>query len=325
MYTEKIISCIAGIDPVTDSMNTDGKPDGFLFTGSARPDLGFHFGYLMYLPSVLRETPVLIVEGPSVGEVGPVEKACEIVYEKAKFELYAGGYPHALAKELQCPIIMPLFPRPEDKEHNTNIFTHALTSMAMSITDSPVERVDLQLIAMFQDVKDRFLHAEIKLHDKFIVKGFSSGGAFAHRFTLLHPQHVLAAVGGGNMHAFTLPLRTYEEETLIWPNGMGNADRWCEFDPGCYKAIKQLFYMGDMDFHDSVPYEDSYTEEERQQVYRLFGKIGMPDRWNKYQELVKTLSLDNIVCKTLPGLDHRPGREIREYITAFLREIVTAI
>ena len=249
MYTEKIISRIAGIDPVTDSMNTDGKPDGFLFTGSARPDLGFHFGYLMYLPSVLRETPVLIVEGPSVGEVGPVEKACEIVYEKAKFELYAGGYPHALAKELQCPIIMPLFPRPEDKEHNTNIFTHALTSMAMSITDSPVERVDLQLIAMFQDVKDRFLHAEIKLHDKFIVKGFSSGGAFAHRFTLLHPQHVLAAVGGGNMHAFTLPLRTYEEETLIWPNGMGNADRWCEFDPGCYKAIKQLFYMGDMDFH----------------------------------------------------------------------------
>ena len=38
----------------------------------------------MYVPSVLRETPVLIVEGPSVGEVGPMDKACEIVYEKGE-------------------------------------------------------------------------------------------------------------------------------------------------------------------------------------------------------------------------------------------------
>ncbi|MDE6420479.1 MAG: hypothetical protein K2K87_08125, partial [Lachnospiraceae bacterium] len=117
----------------------------------------------------------MIVEGPAVGEVGPMDKACEIVYEKAVFELTAGGFPHELARVLQCPIIMPLFPRPEDKESNTNIFTHALTSRAMSVTGSTIERVDLQLIAMFRDIKNRFLRAGMKLCDKVIIKGFSSG------------------------------------------------------------------------------------------------------------------------------------------------------
>ena len=112
---------------------------------------------------------------------------------------------------------------------------------------------------------------------------------------------------------------------MIWPNGMGNTDSYCNFDYDCYKAVKQLFYMGDMDFNDSVPYKDSYTEEERQQVYRLFGKISMPDRWNQYQELVKTLGLDNIECKTIPGLDHKPNNGIRDDIILFLRDIVTEL
>ncbi len=322
---EKAIKSIAGDDLVNESFRRDGNLDGFMFTGSARPDLGFHFGYLMYIPSVLRDTPVLIVEGPAVGETGPIDRACEIVYDKAVFELSTGGFPHYLANELQCPVIMPLFPRPEDKENNTDIFTHALTSRAMTVTDCPIERIDLQLIAMFRDIKERFLRAGTRLYDRFIVKGFSAGGEFAHRFTLLHPQYVLAAVGGGNMHAFTLPLKSYQEETLIWPNGMGNAASFCEFDFDCYRAVKQLFYMGEMDFNDSVPYNDSYTEEERQQVYRLFGKVGMPDRWNKYQELVGTLGLDNITCRTIAGLDHRPGNEIRKYITAFLGDILAEI
>lgn len=325
MNTEKIINIVAGNDSFQDSFGSDGNSDGFIFTGSARPELGFNFSYLMYVPSVLRTEPVLIVEGPAVGEVGPMDKACEIVYDRAIFELSISGFPHALAYELQCPIIMPLFPRPEDKENNTNIFTHALTSRVMEVTDSPIERIDLQLIAMFQDIRNRFLRAGIKLYDKFIVKGFSAGGEFAHRFTLLHPQYVLAAVGGGNMHSFTLPLKTYQEETLIWPNGMGNTDSYCGFDYDCYKAVKQLFYMGEMDFNDSVPYKDSYTEEERQQVYRLFGKIGMPDRWNKYQELVKTFGLENITCKTSSGVDHKRSNEIMDYIPVFLGNILAAI
>lgn len=168
--TERFISIIAGNDSVSKSYDKNGSLDGFIFTGSLRPEQGFHFGYFFYLPIELREIPVLIVEGPAVSEVGPLDKAREIVYAKAAFELSTGGFPHYLAQTLRCPIMMPLFPRPEDKENN--IFTHALTSKAMSVSNSPVARVDLQLIAMFQDIRNRFLRVGVNMYDKFIVKGF---------------------------------------------------------------------------------------------------------------------------------------------------------
>lgn len=317
---ETFAAAVAGDDSVSRSVDGNGGLDGYLFTGSPQPEEGFHFGYFLYLPVRLREQPVLIVEGPAVSEVGPMDRACRIVAEKAAFELSAGGFPHALARGLGCPVMMPLFPRPEDGENN--IFTHALTSKAMAVPDPPLVRVDLQLIAMFQDIRRRFAAAGIGLYDKLIVKGFSAGGEFAHRFTLLHPQYVLAAVGGGNMHSFTLPLRTYRNETLIWPNGMGNMDCRCDFDFDSYRKVRQLFYMGDQDFNDNVPYADSYTEEERRQVYRLFGRVAMPDRWNLYQKLVSELGLHNIECRTSPGVDHRPGAEIREYIVGFLKGLL---
>ncbi len=315
-----LADAVAGGSAVKESFDRNGSPDGYLFTGGPQPEKGFHCGYFFYLPTTLRESPVLIVEGPAVGELGPLDRACQIVLEKAVFELSEGGFPHYLARVLGCPVMMPLFPRPEDGEDN--IFTHALTSRALSVSDVPIVRVDLQLIAMFRHIQERFLGMGVNLNDKFIVKGFSAGGAFAHRFTLLHPQHVLAAVGGGCMHSFTLPLRTYRDETLIWPNGMGNVGFDCSFDFDCYKEVRQLFYMGDQDFNDNVPYEDSYTEEERRQVYRLFGEVAIPDRWNLYQKLAADLGLHRIECRTLHGLDHRPGAEIREYIVEFLKDIL---
>ncbi len=320
MDTKELVGVIAGKDPFTESFDRNGCPDGYFFTGSPRPEMGFHFGYFFYLPASLREQPVLIVEGPAVGEIGPMDVACRVVAEKADFELSASGFPHILAGMLGCPVIMPLFPRPQEGE--SDIYTHALTSMAMAVSDPPLARVDLQLIAMFQDIKNRFAGAGINLYDKFIVKGFSAGGRFAARFTLLHPQYVLAAVGGGNMHSFTLPLRTYQNETLLWPNGIGNADFTEDFDYECYKRVRQLFYMGDQDFNSDVPYGDSYTEEERQQLYRLFGEVDMPDRWNLYQKLVSELGLHNIVCKTNIGLGHRPGADIRRVIVSFLKHIL---
>lgn len=317
---EKWIAAVAGGASVQKSFDKNGSPDGYLFVGAPQPEKGFHWGYFFYLPSVLRELPVLIIEGPSVGEVGPLDRACEIVLEKATFELSAGGFPHALAHALGCPVMMPLFPRPENGEDN--IFTHALTSRAMSASDPRLARADLQLIAMFHHIREQFQQSQIKLHDKFVIKGFSSGGVFAHRFTLLHPRYVLAAAGGGCLHSFTLPLRTYEEETLIWPNGMGNMEHDCGFDFDCYSSVRQFYYMDDTDFNDSVPYHDCYTEEERRQVYRLFGKVGMPDRWNLYRQLIADLGLRNIECRTTHGLGHRPGKESREYITAFLRDVL---
>lgn len=284
----------------------------------------YNFGYLMYLPFEIRNDPVLIIEGPACGP-GDLEKASELVYEKAMFELSESGFPRHLAYEVKCPIIMPLIPRLIDEENNTNIYTHALTSRAMNTKIYPVERVDLQLINMFKDIKAQFESVNIKLFDKFIIKGFSAGGVLAQRFTLLHPEYVLAAIAGGSGSFLTLPLEQYKDELLIYPNGMGNTNEFCDFNFEEYKKVKQFIYMGDQDTNDAVPYRDSYTEEERQQIYRLFSENKFPDRWNLYQEIYKSLQLDNVVFKLYEGIDHRPGTEAREFIRKYVIDILQSI
>jgi hypothetical protein len=323
MNTNEVINKLFVNVKYNISVDKDGEVDGFIIRTLANPLLGFNFGYLMYLPLELRPLPVLLVEGPSVGEVGPIEKACQIIYDRALFELSTGGYPHNWAKNVGCPIIMPLFPRPEDKANN-NIFTHDLTSAAMAIKNSPIERIDLQMINMFNEIRNRFATCGIQLYEKFIVKGFSAGGAFAHRFTLLHSEVVLAVISGG-CHPSSLPLKTYKDELLLWPNGMGNMKQYSDFNFDEYKRVKQFYYMGDKDYNDSSSYCDSYTQEERDQLYRLEGKIAMPDRWLEYQKIIKELELNNITFMTCKDIAHLRGSEACKYIPKYIDEIINSI
>lgn len=99
MDTKELVGVIAGKDPFTESFDRNGCPDGYFFTGSPRPEMGFHFGYFFYLPASLREQPVLIVEGPAVGEIGPMDVACRVVAEKAEQVCC----PFHLASSAVCP------------------------------------------------------------------------------------------------------------------------------------------------------------------------------------------------------------------------------
>ena len=92
MDTKELVGAIAGKDPVTESFDRNGCPDGYLFTGSPRPEMGFQNAFL-------REQPVLIVEGPAVGEIGPMDVACRVVAEKAEQVCC----PFHLASSAVCP------------------------------------------------------------------------------------------------------------------------------------------------------------------------------------------------------------------------------
>jgi len=321
---EDLIKILTEYAEVVIEKQESGKCDGYLIKMPPVSCKEYYFGYLMYLPFELRNNPVLLIEGPACSP-GDLEKANELVYKKALFELSQGGFPRYLAHKVKCPLIMPLIPRLIDDENNTNIYSHALTSRAMNTKVYPIERADLQLINMFKDIKKLFLSAKIYLYDKFIISGFSAGGVLAHRFTILHPEYVFTAISGGAIHSFTLPLEQYKDEILLYPNGIGNTQIFCEFDFDEYKKVPQFFYMGDEDFNDPVPYNDSYTEEERQQIYRLFGEVGMPDRWNLFQDICKSLNLDNIIFKTYKGVDHRQADEAWDFIEKYVFELLQNI
>ena len=64
--TKELVGAIAGKDPVSESFDRNGCPDGYLFTGSPRPEMGFHFGYF-FLSSSFPEGAARIDCGGACG------------------------------------------------------------------------------------------------------------------------------------------------------------------------------------------------------------------------------------------------------------------
>ena len=84
---------------------------------------------------------------------------------------------------------------------------------------------------------------------RIMIEGYSSGGMFAQRYALLHPERVKALTGGQCGGNFTLPMVMYGNQTLNWPVGVNNLDNLAciPFDLDAYRDINQFIYIGDLD------------------------------------------------------------------------------
>ena len=68
------------------------------------------------------------------------------------------------------------------------------------------------------------------------------------------------------------------------------------------KSVPMFLYMGDQDTNDSVPFGDSYDEDQREQVNRLFGTTPV-ERW-PYAEAIYAAAGCNSQFKLYPGVAH---------------------
>ena len=68
-----------------------------------------------------------------------------------------------------------------------------------------LERIDLQLLKMIDDARERFAARGINLDSKVFLWGFSASGQFVSRFVMLHPDRVKAASFGSPMYGPTVP------------------------------------------------------------------------------------------------------------------------
>ena len=96
-------------------------------------------------------------------------------------------------KDLDVVILVPVFPRPEE---NWRIYTHALDRDVLETDIPELRRLDLQLEAMIDDATNRLSRQSWRVNPKVLMWGFSASGMFVNRFTLLHPDRVLAVVVG---------------------------------------------------------------------------------------------------------------------------------
>jgi hypothetical protein len=282
----------------------------------ARPELGFNFGYFIYLPKGLKinDTNYLIVETNNGGPNDTIQHQ----EKEAAYAARKNSVGNFVSKKLRLPLLVPIFPR---SATNWIYYTHALDRDAILCKEYGIERLDLQLLAMVEDAKKRLLNDQkITLKEKFFITGFSASGTFANRFSILHPEKIQATASGGINAMAILPVSKIKGKKLNYPLGIADIEQITgkPADLESFKKLPKLLYMGEMDNNDAVAFEDAYSKKERKVVYDLMGKQMVPQRWDFMREayLKNNVSAE---FRTYSKIGHGTDMKIKNDIAAFFK------
>jgi len=218
-----------------------------------------------------------------------------------------------IAAFLKVAKLMPVFPRPESDWHT---YTHALDRDSM-LSKKDYRRPDLQLIAMIDDARKRLKKEGLNIDKRVFMSGFSAQAMFTNRFTCLHPDRVKAAAIGSPGGWPIAPVEKYKDKTLRYPIGVADIKLVSgkKLDLATLKKVPLFVFLGDKDTNDSVPFDDSYDQEDRDLINPLFGETPV-SRWAISEELYKKAGL-NATFKLYPGVTHTITNEMRDDIRAF--------
>jgi hypothetical protein len=282
----------------------------------------FQYPYFLFVPTQVSQNPRtwIIVEPNNSGFADDdLKNHRKKAKNTASNDYYLGNF---ISQSLGYPLIVPVFPRDESR---WRIYTHALDRDVMVQKGNALERIDKQLIEMFEDARKRLQEKNIQTEAQFLLTGFSASGTFANRFTVMHPDQVLAVAAGGLNGLLMLPTDSLQQELLPYPIGTGDFTEitGSEFQEPVFKTTPQFYFMGALDDNDALPYDDAFDPSEREQISRLLGEKMLPDRWNHCKTIYDTLKV-NATINTYQDVGHEHPEAIKQEIVQFFREAVHA-
>ncbi len=290
----------------------------------ADPSAGYHAPFFLYLPRGAGEGEVLtILVQPNNSGTNSDEAS---VHEKDAW--WTGFGRSGLARELGVALLVPAFVRPAE---DWRIYTHALDRDVLTTERVDLARLDLQLVAMLE-AASRHLQARGNLvRRRVLIQGFSASGMFANRFTLLHPDRVLACAAGSPGGWPVAPLEAWspegrhgeESEQLPLPYPAGVADLEAlvgsPLDAAGFAAVPQLFVLGALDDNDSLDFGDGWDPEHAELVERLFGATPL-ERLDDAERLYAAAGVDARFL-LVEGVGH-DRRALQRHTTDFFREVL---
>ena len=265
----------------------------------------FNYPYFLYTPPTLttsEESPRPIL----VSMVNTIESDNDLTtfLELARGEIRRGRK-RDIADGVNIPLLIPVVPKPDGDPEPWHFYPTHLDPDIFTTEDSPLERVDLQLLAMIEDASSRLEDNGYNITTEIHMDGFSSDGHFANRFTMLHPERINAASYGG-IGQLILPKTTIDddvpavgdpqwdemkypigtdEEELPYPIGVANFEALTgsSFNEEAWFNTPQYIYIGDEDNPDPDPRSSSYRsfynlyDDEAQQIHPSERSYAMPD------------------------------------------------
>ena len=291
---------------------------GRLLRFAAVPERGFHSPYFLFVPTDLPNDRAVVIHGPNN----------IITSDQDKLEQTLLGMLEWMTQEwgvaTQTPLLMPAFIRPpapgffhERRGKHDNLYTHALVREALE-TDKPgLERLDLQIFAMFDHALERLEATGTPARAKPILTGWSAAGTLADRLCILHPERVRAVIGGGFGATPVLPVETLQGERLQYPVGVADLPDLVghAFNHEAYNAVPFLLLHGTDDPNDPIPDVDPLGLRQRAQTKRLLGDAPM-ERIDTVRRVMANAGKSDFEIKLYEGVGHAGSRDIARDIVA---------
>lgn len=292
----------------------------------ANPEKGFHFPYLLKTSKKTVDANYIVVESNNTGSNNSIKG----MTSKAKKSL-SWVLGSSISKKLNYPMLMPVFPFGTMQR---KYYFPQLDSDVLKIDKDKYRRIDLQLIAMIDDAREKLLKENNQnINEKVIMAGFSSSSLFSARFTFLHPDRVSVAIGGGIGGLLPVPTDKINGIDAIYPIGTYDFEKITgkKFDLEEFKKTPQFYYQGTKD--KSNPFRrgaEDLTDEEYEIVKKLFVD-GLPfeDKpvslkvstvmWNNSQKYINQI-VDNVKFESPKGLGHEITPKMIRKSTKFIKE-----
>lgn len=273
------------------------------------------YNWFSYVPrSLPRDEPVyILITGLGTRRTEDYEQITEDVRGTANYLIdsqHGKGF----------VLLIPAIPLPEGMR-----YTLAFTREILTTTDEFLRRPDEKVILMINDLSEDLHNDGFDVQQKVFVEGFSAGGMFANRFTLLHPELVKAAAIGHSGSILTLPETHHNGQILNWPAGVYDYTSLVgyDFDKETYIQVPQLVYIGSEDTNTILPPggpNNDFWGAGTTYSYLIsqFGYMG-PEMLEGQVEYLNKIGYINIQFKIYPDIGHTITEEMRVDVGEFLK------
>jgi len=214
------------------------------------------------------------------------------------------------AEQLRFIILIPVIPR-SSIHHEIYTINFDRDSLLNPTELSFLKRPDLKINLMIDELTNTLKNNGLKnIAPKVFIEGFSAGGGFVQRYTLMHPQRVQAIALGGQSH-YTLPLKSYNGTDMNWPVAINDFASLLGYDFSWdeYKKVPQYLHQGDQDAPQnslvSEANDDMFTIEQVRFLKANFGETD-PVRLQNQAALLQQLGC-NVTFKMYIGVGHSYG------------------
>lgn len=276
-------------------------------------DDDFHWPYFLYIPAEVRDDAHILVVTNNQPETG---QEPEYYQEETENDIERKG--SMLAEDLEVPLLMPAFPRPE------HMYTHALDAVTLEEGEDYDEhgegyykRIDNQLLAMADHAKEHLEDEAHNLKDEILMWGYSASGSFANNMVAIHPEEIKAAAVGHAGGWPIAPVEEWEDDNLKYDLGVANLEDLIDINfedenKDSFQDTPQFIFVGEDDNDHDMPQVDDLDESK-------FGD-SIDERWESVQEIYDEKGVDAAEFKVYDNVGHEFTDDMLEDSIEFLEE-----